>query len=377
MTGTIRKSFQPGEPWPDSNGVHINAHGGGMLDHDGVYYWFGEHKIAGEAGNRAEVGVHVYSSRDLYNWRDEGIALAVTNDPNSEITRGCILERPKVIFNVRTKKFVMWFHLEPKGAGYTGARSGVAIANNITGPYHFLGALRPNAGAWPLNVPDEMKCPLSAAESAGLGKMELGGAPRPYYPKQLLFRRDFTRGQMARDMNLFVDDDGCAYHIYASEDNGTLHISRLSDDFFSPAGKYVRIFPGRFHEAPAMMKWREKYFLITSDCTGWAPNPARVSVAENIFGPWEELGNPCFGTDEQTATTFCSQSTFILPVQGRADAFIFMADRWNPHDAVDGRYVWLPVEFHHDVPMFRWHDEWDLGVFDDQNEYESENAIKV
>ena len=30
---------------------------------------------------------------------------------------------------------------------------------------------------------------------------------------------------MARDMTLFVDDDGTAFHIYASEDNGTLQIS--------------------------------------------------------------------------------------------------------------------------------------------------------
>ena len=52
----------------------------------------------------------------------------------------------------------------------------------------------------------------------------------------------------------FVDDDGRAYHIHASEDNGTLHISQLSEDFLGPAGKYVRVFPGRFHEAPSIFK---------------------------------------------------------------------------------------------------------------------------
>lgn len=30
-------SFKPGERWPDDRGVHINAHGGGMLFHEGVY----------------------------------------------------------------------------------------------------------------------------------------------------------------------------------------------------------------------------------------------------------------------------------------------------------------------------------------------------
>ncbi|KAA6310420.1 hypothetical protein EZS27_038272, partial [termite gut metagenome] len=33
--------FTPGAIWPDNNGVHINAHGGGILYHEGKYYWFG------------------------------------------------------------------------------------------------------------------------------------------------------------------------------------------------------------------------------------------------------------------------------------------------------------------------------------------------
>ena len=56
------RSFTPGAIWPDNKGVHINAHGGGLLEFDGAYYWYGEHKIEGKAGNRAMVGVHVYSS---------------------------------------------------------------------------------------------------------------------------------------------------------------------------------------------------------------------------------------------------------------------------------------------------------------------------
>lgn len=47
---------------------------------------------------------------------------------------------------------------------------------------------------------------------------------------------------MSRDMTLFVDDDGKAYHIYSSEDNLTLQIAELSDDYLSHTGKYIRIF---------------------------------------------------------------------------------------------------------------------------------------
>jgi beta-xylosidase len=361
--GASKGVFRPGEVWPDDRGVPINAHGGGVLFHGGTYFWFGEHKIEGEAGNAAQVGVHVYSSTDLYRWKDAGVALAVEDDPRSPIARGCILERPKVIFNAQTGKFVMWFHLEPKNVGYSGALSGVAVADTAAGPYRFLRSFRPNAGVWPENVPAEWRKPLSVEEQALLDSMDLPGGPRPYYPRNLLFRRDFAGGQMARDMALFVDDDGAAYHLYASEANGTLHISRLGEDYLSPAGSYVRVFPGGFHEAPAIFKRAGRYFLFTSGCTAWAPNPARVSAADSIFGPWEELGNPCLGDGEQIATTFGAQSTFVLPVQGRADAFIFMADRWTPRNAIDGRYLWLPIEFHHGAPMIRWHTEWSLEAF--------------
>lgn len=357
--------IRPGEIWPDHNGVHINAHGGGVLFHEGAYYWFGEHKIEGEEGNKAHVGVHVYVSRDLLNWTDEGIALAVSDDPASDITRGCILERPKVVFNPRTRRFVMWFHLEPKGRGYAGARSGVAVSDAVTGPYTFLRSMRPNAGHWPMNVPEEAKRPLSPEERAELERLELGGAPWPQYPKHVIFRRDFEGGQMARDMTIFVDDDGTAYHVFASENNGTLHIAELTPDYLDHTGRYVRALPGRFNEAPAVMKYRGRYFMITSDCTGWSPNPARLLASDAMLGEWEELGNPCIGNGAQMANTFESQSTFILPVVGKKDAFIFMADRWRPKNAIDGRYVWLPIVFRHGVPMIEWHEQWNLGVFKD------------
>ena len=133
--GCSRPEFRPGAVWTDTDGAVINAHGGGILYDEGRYYWFGEHKTAGEAGNLAQVGVHCYSSENLYDWRDEGIALAVAPEGSgSPIEKGCILERPKVIRNARTGKYVMWFHLEPKGAGYTGALSGVAVPTPSCGP---------------------------------------------------------------------------------------------------------------------------------------------------------------------------------------------------------------------------------------------------
>lgn len=122
--GTPSYSGQPiksGEIWPDDSGTHINAHGGGILFYDNTFYWFGEHK--GERSSNAFVGVTCYSSKDLVNWKNEGVALAVEDDPESDIVKGCVMERPKVIYNKKTGKFVMWFHLELKGHGYLAAET--------------------------------------------------------------------------------------------------------------------------------------------------------------------------------------------------------------------------------------------------------------
>ena len=297
-------SFRPGKLWNDTDGSRIEAHGGGMFHENGTYYWFGEHGTPG----RTKVGVICYSSRDLYNWNKEGVALPLAyDDPDHDLAVGCALERPKVIYNTRTKKYVMWFHLEIKGQGYNAARSGVALSDRVTGPYRFLGSFRPNRS-------------------------------------------------MARDMTLFVDDDRKAYQLYASEDNQTMHVSLLTDDYLRPGGKFKRIFVGRYMEAPTVFKHRGKYYFIGSGCTAYAPNSARSAVAESIWGPWKELGNPCVGANADK--TFFSQSTYVLPVAGIPGALIFMADRWK-----GGRYVWLPIRFEDGRVVLRWLDEWNLDVF--------------
>ncbi len=353
--------FFPGKVWYDNNGTSINAHGGGILYHNNTYFWYGEHKIEGEIGNTAQVGVHLYTSKNLYQWEDKGIVLKVNEtDPTSDIYKGCILERPKVIYNKKTKNFVMWFHLEPLNRGYEAARSGVAFSETPYGPFKYIKSVRPNAGVWPINVKDFHKKKVSDDV-----KKIYGGGPE-HLPKHVdslnLLGRDFEIGQMARDMTLFVDDDDKAYHIYSSEDNSTLHISQLSEDYLSHSGKYKRFFPSKFNEAPTMMKTSSgKYFIISSGCTGWNPNAARSAMADNIFGPWEELYNPCVSTD--SLTTYNSQSTFILPVQGVKDAFILIADRWNPKNPIDGKYIWLPIKITDKKVEISWREKWDLSVF--------------
>src|SRR5262245_40770431 len=53
-------SFHPGEIWNDVSGQPIQAHGGGVLQHSNVYYWYGEDRTPGGRG-----AVACYSSTNL------------------------------------------------------------------------------------------------------------------------------------------------------------------------------------------------------------------------------------------------------------------------------------------------------------------------
>ncbi|WP_345255362.1 glycoside hydrolase family 43 protein [Flaviaesturariibacter amylovorans] len=349
-------SAQPkklGELWFDSENKMINAHGGGMLYHKNTYYWFGEFKGTGKDGNLAMDGVSCYSSRDLVNWKNEGMALKMIADTNSLLQPGCVLERPKVIYNAQTKKFVMWFHHELKGQGYSAALTGLAIADNPSGPYRYVKSLRPNRNVWPANFPEDQKRALDYTllkrkDSGWQGKVIEG----------MLVRRDFEKGQMSRDMTLFVDDDGTAYHVASSEDNQTLHVSRLTEDYTGFTGEYHRILPGQSNEAPAIFRHRNKYYLVASGTTGWDPNPGRSFVATSLYGPWHSLGNPVRGTEQERATTFRSQSTYVLKVAGKKDAFVYLGDRWTPDNAAEGKYIWLPITFEDEKPVLYWKETW-------------------
>jgi len=223
---TTNNSIKPGEIWPDTEGNHINAHGGGIIFYNDTYYWFGEYRLPRGEKDRSRYGVSCYSSKDLMNWKNEGLALPVINDTASLLKPGCVIERPKVIYNKKTGKFVMWFHHELKGQGYKAAMTGVAVSDNITGPYKYIHSIRPNAGIWPVNFPEEFK-----KSKDGETNLKSWSDPWKVAVKEGLFvRRDFAGGQMARDMTIFVDKDGKAYHVHSSEENMTLHFSELTDD---------------------------------------------------------------------------------------------------------------------------------------------------
>jgi hypothetical protein len=357
------ESFRPGAPWLDTTGQVIQAHGGQVVpatDDSGrrIYYWYGEDRSKGYFDSP---GVHLYSSYDLYNWKDEGLALRAMSSPdqfendkyfaklyngytaaqkdivwrdlstNSVRTDGwarpSILERPKVIYNQATRKWIMWVHSDGPSSPtststYARAEAGVAIADSPKGPFRWIDSYRLN------RVPSD-SVPWCGTSSA-------------FDPA----------GGMARDMNLFVDDDGTAYIIYSSEENRTMYVSKLNKAYTylsatpenAVQGKdFVRTLACNQREAPAMFKSEGTYYLVTSGATGWDPNPARYATSQNILGQFTDRGNPVAGAG--AANTYSSQSTNVIPVDRKHNKFIFMGDRWTPSDLANAPYVWMPMSF--------------------------------
>jgi len=300
-----------GETWLDTNGQPINAHGGGILFHKGKYYWFGEIKtgktwrVQGQKWEcyRTNVGgVSCYSSKNLKDWKFEKIALSPNmTDSTSDLHFSRVLERPKVIYNQKIRKFVMWLHVDSEDYSY--ARAGVAVSNLPEGPYEYIKSFRPNEN-------------------------------------------------MSRDMTLFKDADEKAYLIYSSENNATMHICMLSDDYLQPTTTYKRVFINQFREAPAVFKLKNRYYMISSGCTGWAANKAMLAVSDSMLGDWKMRYNPCKG--EKSEITFGAQSTYILPLCKKKNQFVFMADKWNKTDLPNSKYLWLPIVIKNDSIHIPW-----------------------
>jgi hypothetical protein len=304
----VHASFKPGEPWPCADGQHINAHGGGFLYEDGIYYWVGESRA-----ERASLGVALYASRDLYNWKSLGLILPPVTIEGHPLEEGCVMERPKLLRHPRTGQYILWFHHELKGQGYKAALIGVATSDSIAGPYTYQRSFQPN-------------------------------------------------GHDSRDMTVYQASDGSAYLVYASEVNLVLRAAQLTDDYLGVTERDELLFR-RHREAPAIFEYRNRFYMITSACTGWKPNRSELHVADSIFGPWEHLGDPFRGKGSETS--FDSQSTFVLPVAGRENAFIYVGNRWRPGQLSTSPHVWLPIELPAGgQPAIRWRGEWDLSWFD-------------
>ena len=313
----------PGLPWNDTAGNLINAHGGGVYFLDGLYYWYGEHKIAGSQERKGHTsgGIQLYTSPDLVNWTDKGLVLSVDyENEESDITYGCRLERPKVHFNEKTKKYVAYFKLYLKGAGVRICHVGVATADAPTGPFTYVG-----------------KHLVSSENGTG-------------------------------DLSMFFDPvTQKLYHFAVRKTDRKVVRATMSDDGLTP-GPYTAIEEIRpSTEGLAIIYDRGNYHLVGSGSSGWKPNPARYYTAHSIDGPWTDRGNPLRGVNPHNGLgpdkSFEGQPNFILPVPGKPGLYVLLMDVWQPDDPITSGYIWLPFRAYDRPLEINWIGRWNLDSF--------------
>jgi hypothetical protein len=183
-------------------------------------------------------------------------------------------------------------------------------------------------------------------------------------------------GEPCGDLTAFVDPaSGSGWLVYSRkwEGHGTaprvIRICAMDGSFTNLTGFASTIWDSL--EAPALMYEPAvaRYFLWTSDATGFAPNAAKVFSAPTLGGPWGLEGNPT-----GSPISFDSQVTSVLALPAvdafgaPRRAFVYIADRWHhanmATDRESGRYVWLPIfGTRGDGPLrVEWHSAWTLNL---------------
>ncbi|KAL2824375.1 glycosyl hydrolase [Aspergillus cavernicola] len=232
LVGTVQAALDivPGATWTATNtGEHIQAHGAGLIEENGIYYMIGEEKTDGSAFQ----AVNCYSSTNLIEWSLEGRLLSRTEEAG-DLGPNRVIERPKVIKNDQTGQYVMWLHVD--SSDYRDARVGVATSDSLCGEYEYRESFRP-------------------------------------------------LGFQSRDIGLFKDDDGSAYLLSEDREYGT-RVIKLTDDYLNVSE--VTFGWEYFAESPALVKHQDRYFIFGSHLTGWDPNDNVYSHAESLEGPWSE-----------------------------------------------------------------------------------------
>lgn len=346
-----QEAIFPGQPWLDTKGERIQAHGGTVYYEQGTYYWYGENKAHTDTKNGVWTwGIKVYASQDLMNWEDRGFLIPpVLDDPNSALFPTKRIDRPHILHCPATGKYVCWIKLSGPEAAFT-----IWQADSLLGPYEMVENL--------------------------------------YNPS----------GHKAGDFDLVCDEQTGKGYLYFDADHTSMLCMELTADFLHAAKEIAKSYPDLHppftREAPALFEANGKKYMLTSGMTGYVPNRSDSAVADAWDQPFESLGDP--HVDDASCASFNSQISKVFRVEG-TDQWIAMADRWLPDTPVDARladvftrviagnfeparyqatdaerremyaankleeantsvanYVWLPVEWQGERPVIRWQNEW-------------------
>jgi len=295
-------TFTPGTARTDTAGNPLQLHGLGIIQVGSTWYGFGEDKTGESSGNTSFQDIPCYSSTNLSTWTRQGTALA--EQSSGDLGPSRIVERPKVIYNATTGKYVMYMHID--NTGYSEAKVGVAVSSTPCGPYTYQGSFQP-------------------------------------------------LGHQSRDLGLFQDTDGTAYLLTEDRANG-LRIDKLSADYLSVTGT-VALFAD--YEAPAMVKIGGTYYLLASHLSGWSANDNVYATATSLSGTWSAFRDFAPGG----TNTYTTQTANIIPVTGSAGTtYIYAGDRWTTANLGTSPLVWLPMAVQGTTVNVGWQNAWTLDT---------------
>lgn len=352
-------SINPGKIWLDTEGNRIQAHGGSIITVGDTFYWYGENKekTTGE-DDIWHWGVRCYSSKDLYNWKSEGIIIPPdTGDKKSPLYPTSMMDRPHIIYNESTGKYVAWLKIMGEPASFA-----VLTADHILGPYEMVN-------------PHVNPCGLDVG-----------------------------------DFDLQVDPKTKKAYVFSEKPHTLIYCAELNSEYTDALGSYTEHFPHtappESREAPAHFEREGLHYLITSGTTGYFPNESEVAVASDWSGSYKDLGTPHI--NDQSRTSFNSQISSVFKHPWKKDLYIAIADRWRPdmpqiygtrfesgeaeqeiqekfrkifdsseefvfteEDVKDMRinssvsdYVWLPLSFRDGKVCIEWKEEWKIEDYE-------------
>ena len=347
-------SIRPGELWLDTEGKAIHAHGFQIFAaEDGTFYWYGENKEHTHLGSNVWTwGVRAYRSRDFYNWEDLGLIIEPdTVNPLSPLHYSQTLDRPHILYNKGTGKWVCWIKSMDTDGFFV-----VLQADRFEGPYSLVKQFKP--------------------EGFGVG-----------------------------DFDMYVDEQTGRGYVWFERPHWEMICAELTEDYLGTNGKFsehfVGIRPPFTREAPAHFVYQGRHYMFTSGTTGYVHNPSQVCVFDDYHGEYRDLG--CPHINDKYEDSFGSQITSVIRIPG-SQLYVALADRWLPQywqtdvpkrtmknkekaylnhkpfdrdfnvpqvkdktgvkrnqwDTTDSaRYVFLPIVFDAEgKPTIEWRDEW-------------------
>lgn len=352
-----QEAVYPGRTWLDVHGERIQAHAGGFLYENGTYYWYGENKE--HTDGRSNIwtwGIRLYASEDFYNWENRGLIIPpVLDDPNSELYPEKRVDRPHIVRNPNTGKYVCWF----KNSGPESCFN-VMTSDTLFGPWQM--------------------------ENSRLN---------PY-------------GLHIGDFDLVIDEETGNAYIYCEAEHRKCTGFRLNRDYTDVEAlvscQYEGIDPPFTREGQSVCQRSGRLWMLTSGMTGYIPNQSDSAVSEGFEQPFTSIGDP--HVNDESLSSFNSQIGQIFKVPGKKDLYLAVADRWVPEYPVDREramvlrravasryykeyeasetdraelaaspnldtantsiadYVILPIDWSDGAPKIRWVDSWKLEDFE-------------